>query len=1050
MISNARGKHSSPGVYMQEIEKTYATKSLGITTLGVVGETLKGPAFEPINISDWTEFQEYFGGTSTEKFKGNGYPKYELPYIAKSYLQESKQLEVCRVLGFSGYNAGPAWVINGCGCDKKYVKVYNIRYKLNGEDEITDKDLQSMYKYNNIFLISKSNNINNYTDDKLGELKSRCKSYKNRKDAINDIKNIEEGDIVFIGPSKEESPNIWSGHHEIKRNGTLENCTQNDYETVINAEDIVVNFDKKQMVCLIRSKASYNTDESSYDPCSPSNDFDVLKYKTLQIQLSEYNTYEQTLNGCSNSSSSNQLNYTVGPNNYGKFNLKVWINKGDEPDYTIPVSLNPADKDYIINVIGMRADSGDYPIFVEEYYDLAHIAACNAGQYTKIELDVFKNNIPVLSKEEYEKLSKEEKEERIKQQLNFEMFNDYREPYTYASTPWFVSDIKGAGTQLELKKLFRFHTISDGNAANSLYKISVANILPDEGLFDILIRDFNDSDSSPVVLERYTKCNMIPGSANYIGLQIGTFNGDYANKSKYVTVEVIENDITANCVPCGFLGYPLRNIEGYKPLDLDYNKNIIETLKYNRQYFGMSSITGVDVDVLTYKGKFAYTEKQLPNEGYTNGFHLDAYINKTNGNSFTVDGISGYVFDTPENNTGLNTDLEPTKIPHITTEDGMKGTIYENKNLRKFTCYPYGGFDGWDIYRDERTNTKEFRANKYKGSLINTQNANANDKDEDIEKRFQEVNKTLASDWDNADTYGLTGKINNSDYYAYLAGYKQFSNPSKIKINILATPGIDYLNNTELVNEVLDIVEESRQGDCIYIVTTPDKDKEGNFIEPDSAVSNLETSDINTSYAATYYPWVKYYDATNKKYINLPVTKDVVRNFAYTDNVSQSWFASAGMSRGGVDCVKANYYTKLEDEDVLYEGLINPVKSFSSDGVKIWGNKTMYSAETPLNRINVRRLMLRIKDLVMTASMQLVFEQNDNTVEAQFRSIVDPILANVKQNRGISDYKIETDTSAEARDRKELPAKIWVKPINCLEYIDISFIVTPEGASFED
>ena len=94
--------------------------------------------------------------------------------------------------------------------------------------------------------------------------------------------------------------------------------------------------------------------------------------------------------------------------------------------------------------------------------------------------------------------------------------------------------------------------------------------------------------------------------------------------------------------------------------------------------------------------------------------------------------------------------------------------------------------------------------------------------------------------------------------------------------------------------------------------------------------------------------------------------------------------------------------------------------------------------------------MLRIKDLVMTASMQLIFEQNDNTVESQFRSIVDPILANVKQNRGISDYKIQTDTSAEARDRKELPAKIWVKPINCLEYIDISFIVTPEGASFED
>ena len=98
MISKRKG--NSPGVYIEEIDKSYSTKSLGITTLGVVGETLKGPAFEPVRISDWTEFQDYFGGTSTEKFKGTKYPKYELPYIAKSYLQESKQLEVCRVLGF--------------------------------------------------------------------------------------------------------------------------------------------------------------------------------------------------------------------------------------------------------------------------------------------------------------------------------------------------------------------------------------------------------------------------------------------------------------------------------------------------------------------------------------------------------------------------------------------------------------------------------------------------------------------------------------------------------------------------------------------------------------------------------------------------------------------------------------------------------------------------------------------------------------------------------------------------------------------------------------
>ena len=88
MINNARGSHSSPGIYMREVDVNYSVKSLGITTLGLAGETLKGPAFEPIPIEKWSEFVDYFGGTSTEKFKGTGYPKYELPYIAKEYLKE--------------------------------------------------------------------------------------------------------------------------------------------------------------------------------------------------------------------------------------------------------------------------------------------------------------------------------------------------------------------------------------------------------------------------------------------------------------------------------------------------------------------------------------------------------------------------------------------------------------------------------------------------------------------------------------------------------------------------------------------------------------------------------------------------------------------------------------------------------------------------------------------------------------------------------------------------------------------------------------------------
>ena len=72
--------------YFNESELSVASKSLGITNLGLAGETVKGPAFQPIEVGSWAEYQRYFGGTSTEKYSGSQYPKYELPYIAKTYL----------------------------------------------------------------------------------------------------------------------------------------------------------------------------------------------------------------------------------------------------------------------------------------------------------------------------------------------------------------------------------------------------------------------------------------------------------------------------------------------------------------------------------------------------------------------------------------------------------------------------------------------------------------------------------------------------------------------------------------------------------------------------------------------------------------------------------------------------------------------------------------------------------------------------------------------------------------------------------------------------
>ena len=126
MAESTNRIHVSPGVYMSEtVDMKAAANSLGITKLAVVGETLKGPAFQPYWITSQKEFSSVFGGTSAKKFIGSKYPKYELPYIAKDYLTKSSQLCVVRTLGFSGYNAGPAWMITGSkdGEDEKVIAV---------------------------------------------------------------------------------------------------------------------------------------------------------------------------------------------------------------------------------------------------------------------------------------------------------------------------------------------------------------------------------------------------------------------------------------------------------------------------------------------------------------------------------------------------------------------------------------------------------------------------------------------------------------------------------------------------------------------------------------------------------------------------------------------------------------------------------------------------------------------------------------------------------------------------------------------------------------
>lgn len=1139
MADNARGIHVSPGVYSREIDLTYAVKSLGITALGLAGETQKGPAFQPMHISNWREFVSTFGGTNPEKFKGSQYPKYELPYIAKSYLTQSNQLEVVRVLGLSGYNIGPAWVITAdmqgdadddvegtqnkmvvavlrsrgqyykyrkfsattgtCACPNETYDtlVYEVGETTKdpsscGKPTQYNENALELDKYNPLY--STGNDCDDYEfkpDD--GGFEISATNYGRFK--IKGIKGIHP-----LGTSYDDL----SGSSDCFEYAVSLNKYDKDY--ILN----VLGQSPSDGDAPIYVESLY--DVSLAQAIANNNDKHATK---LSDKLTFYQVFYtkdfcglEPISSIMNIQESNLSRRNVGQRFLADLNAATDNQQTNDPHLTfhlydcktdLPIAKADVSQEDRDEFGECTEDSNGFAVFTVKpgyIYTVTQYTGANGKRnyyyraYSRKSIDDYANSengidtVPLYDNLEYggdativedngkykQNIADKPRQVCVKnlsdglyyrlvkvkvgdnQPIKYDVkfvscnINDYKSAYRYASTPWIVSNLMGDYRHIELKKLFRFHTISDGKDSNYEVKVSIENIRPDEGVFDVLVRDINDTDDYQVVLEKFSRCSLVPGTNNYIAFKIGSYDGVYESKSKYVTVECKEGGAIENSIPSGFLGYPAVQFDGVPVIDerqesianplLTYNTEYNTDVKNRKQYFGLSTRVGVDLDMFSFKGNATYIDSPSV---LTHGFHLDSRLNmdgyqKKDRPTVTVDGESGYTFDAVSQNNRTST-LSDTPI--IGTEESMQNCIYSYVNLRKFTVYFYGGFDGWDEFRTSRTNTDDFKASKYLGTYDNNSGEGFS---------FNRI--------EDPEVIGLNQNGITSDWYAYLAGIRQFANPEAVDINVFATPGIDYVNNKTLVDETIEMIEDER-ADSIYVVTTPDKpmgasDFADEMFTSDDAVYNLEDSDIDSNYTCTYYPWVKYLDQDNNQYIYLPVTKDVVRNFAQTDNTTYPWFAPAGLERGDVNCVRAHAITKLADEDVLYEGRINPVKTFATDGVKIWGQKNLQIKESQLNRIAVRRLLLRMRKLIAIACRSLIFEPNDTVTKNSFLSTVTPILDNIRANRGVSDYKIEVNDTVESRDRRELPAKIYFKPYNALEYVVLDFILTPEGVSFDN
>ena len=288
-------------------------------------------------------------------------------------------------------------------------------------------------------------------------------------------------------------------------------------------------------------------------------------------------------------------------------------------------------------------------------------------------------------------------------------------------------------------------------------------------------------------------------------------------------------------------------------------------------------------------------------------------------------------------------------------------------------------------------------------------------------------------------------------------GIDTFNNSLETNINLFATPGIDYDDNTDVVRYALAMITD--RADSLYVIDAPraityqnDVAFKGTTLD---VVNRLQRTGIDSNYACTYWPWIQIQDQTTGIYTYQAPTMMAVQSIGFTDNTAASWYAPAGVNRGtaAANIIKADIKLKKADLDTLYGGRINPIATFIQQGVLIWGQKTLQIRVTSLNRINVRRLLLYAERVIAAAAITLVFEQNDQTLRDQFLAKVEPILLNIQNQQGLYAFNVVMDSSNNNNttiDEMMLVGKIQLQPTLAAEMISLTYQVLPTGANFSE
>ena len=269
------------------------------------------------------------------------------------------------------------------------------------------------------------------------------------------------------------------------------------------------------------------------------------------------------------------------------------------------------------------------------------------------------------------------------------------------------------------------------------------------------------------------------------------------------------------------------------------------------------------------------------------------------------------------------------------------------------------------------------------------------------------------------------------------------ANQDDYKFNILMTPGLynqDYDTQcTQLLNNT------QGRGDSLLVLDLVAYNKQ-------IADATGQASSRNSSYAASYWPWVMVIDPDTGKNVWVPASTVMAGVFSYNDSVSEPWFAPAGINRGGLgQVIRAEQKLTQANRDTLYTGKVNPIATFPGTGTVVYGQKTLQTRASALDRVNVRRLLIQLKSYISQVGQTLVFEQNTIATRNAFLSQVNPYLESVQQRQGLYAFKVIMDDSnntPDVIDRNQMIGQIYIQPTKTAEFIYLDFNILPTGATF--